>query len=189
MTIMRTRAAQTAAASAMLPALLLSGCAGSEQPTAVSSPSPIRTVPADLCDRIDYTLANPAFREAMPIPPADDDRGPNFRCSQGYFGGDGYAGGFVFVRVQTFDSPGDARTVFERAAPTGTAEPFQGGSEIVADAVRYEQLSGTVEVLDANVIMEVQLTAPGQVSDEQAAQFTPASVQIALQALELIRRS
>ncbi|QGN48627.1 hypothetical protein GKC29_18530 [Micromonospora sp. WMMC415] len=191
MTILPTRAALTAAASAILPVLLLSGCAGGEQPAAGPSPSPMRTVPADLCDRIDYTLANPAFRKVMPIPPVDDDRGPGFRCSQGFFGGDGYAGGFVLVRVQTFDSPGAARTGFDRAARTSTAQPFQGGSEIAADAVRYQEVSGDtrLEVLDSNVIMEVRLAAPNPVSDEQAPKLGPASVQIALQALELVRAS
>jgi hypothetical protein len=175
----------------MLPVLLLTGCVGGEKPAATASPSSLRTVPADFCDRIDYTLANPAFRKAMPLPPVDDDRGPHFRCHQGYFGGDGYAGGFVFVRVQTFDSPGAARTGFEDVAPVSTAQPFQGGSEIAVDAVRYQEVSGDtkVEVLDANVVMEVRLAAPNPVSDEQAPKLGPASVQITLQTLELIRES
>lgn len=174
-----------------MPILLLTGCASDEKPAAAVPASLMHTVPTDLCDRIDYTLANPAFREAMPTPPEDLDRGPDFRCTKGFFGGDGYAGGFVGVRVQTFDSRDEARTGFERSAPANTAQPFQGGSDIAADAVRYQEVSGDtkVEVLDANVIVEVRLSAPTPVSDEQAPQLPLASVKIAIQTLELIRSS
>ncbi|GIJ23602.1 hypothetical protein Vlu01_42260 [Micromonospora lutea] len=176
----------------MASVLLLTGCASNDEPAPAVPASVIHTVPTDLCDRIDYTIANPAFREAMPIPPKDLDRGPDFRCAQGFFGGDGYAGGFVTARVQTFGSRDEARTGFERSAPASTAQPFEGGSDIVADAVRYQNVSEEdtkVEVLDANVIVEVRLTAPNPVSDEQAPQLPPASVKIAIQTLELIRSS
>ncbi|MFG2063628.1 hypothetical protein ACGFIK_19650 [Micromonospora sp. NPDC048871] len=190
MTIFPARVALTVVAGAVLPVLLLTGCASDGVPDATASSDAIRAVPDDLCDRVDYALATPAFDGGpTPIPPVDDDRGPNFRCAKSFFEGDEFRGGFVFLKVQSFGGVGEAGAGFERSATVTSAEPFEGGSEIVADAVRYQQLRDDVriEILDANVIMEVRLTVVSSVSDEQAAAMRPTAVRLAVHALDLIR--
>ncbi|MEV6814930.1 hypothetical protein [Micromonospora sp. NPDC051296] len=182
MAIFPVRAALTTMLGAVLPVLLLAGCADGGAPAVAASSGPSRTVPDDFCDRIDYALATSALGEEMPLPVGDDNRGPGVKCDKGFFGGS------VIVQVQTFASAGEARTGFERSATVTSAEPFEDGSMVVADAVRYQQTRGDarIEILDANVIMEVRL-ASYSVSDEQAAALPSATVQVAVQALELTR--
>ncbi|MBX7266742.1 hypothetical protein KIF24_12330 [Micromonospora sp. Llam7] len=189
MTISRVPVVRRAVVGVALPVLLLTGCADRAAPAAEPSSGPTRTVPGDFCDRLDYTVAVPAFVKAMPIPAQDVDRGPDASCSKGFFSGDEFAGGFVMVKTQTFDSAAQARTAFERTAGGDAAEQFAGGAEIVADEVRYLQIRGDarITVLDANVMMEIRLVSPTPVGDEQAAALPPSAVRVAVQALELIR--
>ncbi|WP_204290602.1 hypothetical protein [Micromonospora gifhornensis] len=190
MMIFRGRTALTAVTGAVLPVLLLAGCADGAAPEGTASSDAIRVVSDDFCDRVDYTLATSAFGgKPTPIPPADDDRGPDFRCAKSFFSGAGFLGGFVFVKVQSFGDASEARTGFERSATVSSVEPFEGGSEIVADVVRYQQLrdDAKIEILEANVIMEVRVTVVGSVGDEQAAALPPAAVRLAAHTLDLIR--
>ena len=189
MAIIPLRTVLAVVAGAVMPLLLVSGCTSGTSPAASVSAGPTRSVPDDFCERVDYALARPAFGKAMPIPAEDSNRGPGFNCIKSFFGGDGLAGGFVMAKVQTFDNAVKARTGFDSMPGIGTAEPFDGSEQVVADEVRYLQIRGDarVTVLDANVILEVRLASPTPVGDDQAAAFPPAAVRVTNHALDLVR--
>jgi hypothetical protein len=172
---------------------LTAGCTASNEPDPAPPPPPpsgeaANADPAaDLCSRIDYALASPAFGAPLDAGPVDDGIGSRHSCTQVYQGADGAPGGVVDVRTVTYDSREAARATFEAGATASTVEPFPDTPAIAAEAVRYHQTGQitSIELLQGRLTVKVDFT-PTEELGQDAATLPTTTVAFTAHVLDLL---
>ncbi|HEX5598801.1 MAG TPA: hypothetical protein VFX61_22690 [Micromonosporaceae bacterium] len=171
-------------------ALALTGCAGADSRTELGAA--LISVPADFCERLDFSLPSKVFGDPVPTPALyrspDTVTGRKAHCDQLYLGLSGHPGGAAVVDILIFDSADQARNGYERFAALATASPFTGDLP-GADFVRYRQqpTEASIEALYGNLIIEVALrTFPDEGYEEIADELPAVAVEFASNVFEAL---
>ncbi|HEX5542293.1 MAG TPA: hypothetical protein VFX60_12160 [Micromonospora sp.] len=170
--------------------LTLTGCAGADSPNEPEA-RPIK-VPADFCERLDFSLPSKVFGEPVPTPSLqrspDSVTDRKTHCDQLYLGLPGHPGGAAVVDILIFDSADQARSGYEKFAALATASPFTG--ELPGpDSVRYrrEPTEAGIEALYGNFIIKVALRMfPDEGHEEIADELPTVAVELANNVFEAL---